>query len=82
LFHRSLRAYRRVVDLFKSVGSHLSSDYRHDFDMPVIVVIDRLPVAESFRGMQTVMRSVQPAFGLRHKLSTGAHCAFPHTKKT
>src|ERR1700757_291020 len=35
-----------IVDLFKVVGLGLGGHHRQDFNVPVIVVVDRLPIAQ------------------------------------
>src|SRR5205823_7874553 len=49
----------RVVNLFERVGTRLGSDYGKDLDMPVIVLVDGLPVAEILRRMAAAGRRVQ-----------------------
>ena len=39
-FDRGLRFQRRIVDLFKGVRLRLRGEDRHDFDVPVIILVD------------------------------------------
>ena len=51
LFYRSLGTDRRVVHLFKRVRPRLGAQDRQDLDVPVVVVVNRLPVAQILGGM-------------------------------
>src|ERR1700730_12760826 len=59
LLYRSFGTDRRIINLLESVGARLGRENRHDFDMPVVVVVDGLPIAERCRGVQAVGRGVQ-----------------------
>src|ERR1700676_1104917 len=59
LFHRGLGSDGRIVHLLKGVRSRFGRQDWKDFNMPVVVVVNRLPVAEILGGMQATRRSVQ-----------------------
>src|SRR5215469_854430 len=46
------RTYRRVINLFKGVRPIFRNQDRHDLDVPVIVVVDRLPIAQTLRTLE------------------------------
>jgi len=46
--YRSFRTHRREIHLFKRVLLRFRAEHGQDLDVPVVVVIDRLPVAEAF----------------------------------
>src|SRR5450755_4514192 len=58
-FRRRLRFYRRVVDLFERVRLRLGCENGHDLDVPVIILIQSLPVTQALRRVQAVGGSVQ-----------------------
>src|SRR6202021_1138528 len=63
-----LGTYRGVINLLKGVRPGLGGEYRHDLNVPVIVVINRLPVPKGLRRMQAIRGSMQQkmkAFGER-----------------
>src|ERR1700678_1466912 len=43
----SLGTHRRIINFLEGVGAGLGGDDRHDLDVPVIVVVDGLPIAQS-----------------------------------
>src|SRR5258706_16425319 len=64
LLYRGHGTDRRIVDLFERVRTRLRRQNRHDLDVPVVVVVDGLPITQGLRGMQAVGRRVQ------HKMET------------
>ena len=67
LFHRRLRTDWRVVHLFESVRSRFRSQDWKNLDMPVVVVVDRLPIAQILGWMQTTRR------GVKHQVKVFGH---------
>src|SRR5258707_6528878 len=63
LLDRGLGTDRRIINLLESIGARLGREDRHDFDMPVVVVVDGLPITQGLRGMQAVGRRVQHKMG-------------------
>src|SRR4029077_20788943 len=59
LFNRGLRADRGVIHLLESIGASFGTEHWQNLDVPVVVLVDRLPVAEGLRGMQAAGRGVQ-----------------------
>src|SRR5262245_23123083 len=59
LLHGRFGAHWGVVHLFEVVGLRLRRNDRKDLDVPVVVVVDRLPVSQVLRGMKTAGRGVQ-----------------------
>src|SRR5580658_167223 len=49
----------RVVHLFERIRAGLGGNDRHDLDMPMVVLVNGLPITERLRGMQAVGRGVQ-----------------------
>src|SRR5580692_88778 len=45
LFHRGLGTHGRIVDLFKRIRPRLRLHHRENLDVPVVVVVNRLPIA-------------------------------------
>src|SRR5271155_9435 len=64
LFDRGLGGDRRIVNLLESVRAGFGGEDRHDLNVPVVVVVNSLPIAEGFRGMQAVGR------GMQHEVKT------------
>src|SRR5579864_5349984 len=70
LLYCGLGADGRIVHFFKSIRPCLRAQDWKDLDVPVVVVVNRLPVPEILGRMQTARR------GMQHKmkfLSNGAH---------
>src|SRR5579863_670082 len=59
LLHGGFGANGRIVDLFEGVGLCLGADDGEYFDVPVVVVVDGLPITEILGRMKTAGRSVK-----------------------
>src|SRR5438477_2050896 len=58
-FDCRLGGYRRVIDLFERIRLCLRRDNRKNFDVPMIILVNRLPIIQAVRLMKSVGRSVQ-----------------------
>src|SRR5713101_3078961 len=47
LLDRRLRADRRIIDFLERVRPRLGCNNRHDLNVPVVVVVNRLPITKS-----------------------------------
>src|SRR5580698_2333852 len=56
---RRFRTQGRIVHLFKRIRFRFRRQNRHDFDVPVIILVNRLPVTKVSRPMQAVGRGMQ-----------------------
>jgi hypothetical protein len=68
--HCRFRGDRRIVNLLERIGASLGRDDGQNFDVPVIVVVDGLPISQALRAVQAVGRSVEDEVEL---LSDGAN---------
>jgi hypothetical protein len=59
VFYCGLGADGGIVNLFKRVRPRLGTEDGENLDVPVIVLVDRLPVAKILGGMDAAGRSVQ-----------------------
>src|SRR5438105_15092666 len=51
--NRSLGGQGRVIDLFEGVGACLGAQDRQDLDVPMVILVECLPVAEAFGTIST-----------------------------
>src|SRR5690348_957223 len=59
LLDRGLGADRRIVHLFEGVGARLGTHDGKNLDVPMVIFINCLPVAEVFRWMHAAWRGVE-----------------------
>src|SRR5580692_1422316 len=59
LLHRGLGTHRRIVDLLERIGPRFRLHNWKNLDMPVVVVVNRLPIAEILGRVNTAGRGVQ-----------------------
>src|SRR3954452_2216020 len=57
--HCCFRGDWRIVNLFEGVGASLRRNNGQYFDMPVVVIVDGLPVPKALGAVQAVGRSVK-----------------------
>src|SRR5580704_7617001 len=56
---RGLRGQWRIIHLFEGIRLCLGGEDWQNLDVPVIILVDRLPVAQVSRAVQAVGRSMQ-----------------------
>src|SRR5580704_14334395 len=52
--NRCLRSYRRIINFLKRVRPRLGLKNGQDFNVPVIVIVERLPITQSRRGVLAI----------------------------